>query len=328
MSSASRRPSTTDNLLLLLALVPYVLDRGEVPVAQAAEQFGRSEDDIVKAIELIACAGIPGDSLAYSHLDLFDIDWDLWEEQRVITFWNTVAIDHQPRFSAREASALLAGLQYLATHPSYSHRSDIDEVMTKLRAGAGAGPADRIAVGGEAVETHLVVLEEALSTQRAVTMTYHNKRGESGQRTIDPLLIETRDAQWYVRGWCHTRQALRTFRVNHMEAVSLSELKQGDHSSLIEDISTELFSPSPDDIMVTIECSASSVPLIADYLPRGVIPSGAADPLRLEIPFAHYGSLTRFVAAHPGRVRVVAPPSAREAVTHFAGNALARYETR
>ena len=163
MSSAPRRPSTTDNLLLLLALVPYVLDRGEVPVAQAAEQFGRSEDDIVKAIELIACAGIPGDSLAYSHLDLFDIDWDLWEEQRIITFWNTVAIDHQPRFSAREASALLAGLQYLATHPSYSHRSDIDEVMTKLRAGAGAGPADRIAVGGEAVETHLVVLEEALS---------------------------------------------------------------------------------------------------------------------------------------------------------------------
>lgn len=320
------RPSATDNLLLLLALVPYVLDRGEVSAAQAATQFGRSEADIVRAIELIACAGIPGDSEAYSHLDLFDIDWDLWEQDRVITFWNTVAIDHQPRFSAREASALLAGLQYLATHPSYAPRSEVDEVMAKLRQGAGTGPADRIAVRSDAVESHLSVIGDAISNKVGITMTYHNKRGESGQRTIDPLVVESRDTQWYVRGWCHSRQALRTFRVDHMENVAVTDIAQGDHQSLIEDISSELFDPSPDDISVTIECSRGALPLIADYLPRGVAPAAQGDPLRLEIPFAHYGSLTHFVAAHPGRVRVLGPKSACVAVRDFAQKALSRYD--
>ncbi len=76
MAKSNPRPTTSDNLLVLLALDPYVLDRGEVSVAEAAEHFGRSENDISRAVELIACAGIPGDNLAYSHLDLFDIDWD------------------------------------------------------------------------------------------------------------------------------------------------------------------------------------------------------------------------------------------------------------
>ena len=40
---------------------------------------------------MIACAGIPGENQAYSHLDLFDIDWDLWENEQKITLWNTVA---------------------------------------------------------------------------------------------------------------------------------------------------------------------------------------------------------------------------------------------
>src|SRR6056300_1120378 len=62
----------SDNLMLLLSLVPYVLDRTEVSVAEAAAHFQRAEADIVRAVELIACAGVPGDSRAYSHLDLFD----------------------------------------------------------------------------------------------------------------------------------------------------------------------------------------------------------------------------------------------------------------
>jgi len=171
------KPATaSDNLLLLLALVPFVLDKKEVSVAEAASQFGRSEDDIIRAVELIACSGIPGDNQAYSHLDLFDIDWDLFEQQRRITFWNTVALDHRPRFSAREASALLAGLQYLATHPAYTTRSDVDDVMNKLRQGAGRGPAGRIAVSQPASEAHLHILNDAIDARQAVAMVYHNKR--------------------------------------------------------------------------------------------------------------------------------------------------------
>lgn len=325
MAKPGARPSTSDNLLMLLALVPYVLDRGEVSVREAAAHFGRSEADITRAVELIACAGIPGDNQAYSHLDLFDIDWDLFESEQTITLWNTVALDNKPRFSAREATALLAGLQYLASHPAYSSRADLEEVMAKLRAGTGGSEPVRIAVEPAAVAEHVSVVTEAISSRQSISATYHNKRGESGERVLDPLLLESRDATWYLRAWCHTRQALRTFRVDYMESVRLIGPADSDHTSLIEDISSELFDPSPSDVLVTIECPARALPLIADYLPRGFQPPTGQDTVQLEIPFAHYGSLTHFVGAHPDLVQVVAPASARDAVSRFAKSALARY---
>lgn len=321
----ARSSGATENLLLLLALVPYVLDRGHVSVTEAATQFGRSEADIIRAVELIACAGVPGENLAYSHLDLFDIDWDLLESEGVITFWNTVALEHKPRFSAREASALIAGLQYLAAHPAYSAREDLQTVMQKLQQGSGSGPRGRIAVAQPLLDSFLHNLSDALDSKMSVEMVYHNKRGESGVRTVDPLVLESRDSVWYVRAWCHHRQALRTFRVDHIETLTVTEQPQGDHGSLVDDISPHLFEPSRDDITVTIECPASALPVIADYLPRGFPEPTDQDRVIVDIPFAHYGSLTRFVAANPTIVRVIQPESARQAVADFAKEALNRY---
>jgi proteasome accessory factor C len=321
----SPRPGATDNLMLLLSLVPYVLDKGEVSVAEAARQFGRTEEDIIRAVYLIACAGIPGENHAYSHLDLFDIDWDLFENERTITLWNTVALDHQPRFSAREASALIAGLQFLAAHPAYQGRADVEAVLEKIRRGGPSGATTNIAVSQPAQETHLRSLNDAISARVSVTMVYHNQAGESGLRTIDPLVLESRDAHWYVRAWCHHRQALRTFRVDHIESLEVTTEAQEDHTSLMDGISPELFQPSESDITVTIECRRSALPLIADYLPRGFSVPGSQDPLTLDIAFAHYGSLTRFVGRYSQLVRVVAPPSAVATLRDFANRALANY---
>lgn len=319
------RPGATDNLMLLLALVPFVLDRGEVSVAEAAAQFRRTEDDITEAVYLIACAGVPGENLAYSHLDLFDIDWDLFENDGIITFWNTVAIDHSPRFSAREASALIAGLQYLSAHPSYSGRADLDEVLRKIKRGSTEGFAAKIAVSPGETEGTLRTVNDAITDAVSLDLVYHNKAGESGPRRIDPLVLESRDALWYVRAWCHHRQALRTFRLDHMDNVVLTDIPQGDHGSLIDEISPELFQPSAHDITVTLECAVSALPVIADYLPRGYTPPLGTDVVTLEIAFAHYGSLTRFVGRYSRVVRVVGPPSAVATVAEFATRALGNY---
>jgi len=322
----AKKPSASENLLLLLALVPYVLDRGEVSVADAAAQFDRSEEDITRAIELIACAGIPGENLAYSHLDLFDIDWDLFESEATITFWNTVAIEHRPKFSAREASALLAGLQYLQAHPAYAGRSDLESVVDKIRRGTGRGSSDRIAIGAPALKEHVQSLNDAIERQVSITMRYHNKRGEAGERTVDPLVLESRDATWYLRAWCHQRQALRTFRVDYIESVALTTSGHNQRGSLIDDITPDLFDPSPDDIVVTLELQPGGLVLIADYLPRGYQAPENSTTAVVDIPFAHYGSLTRLVASHPELITVVKPESARKAIAEFARGALASYQ--
>ena len=62
--------------------------------------------------------GLPGDGGYWQMAnDLFDIDWDLLDERGIIVITNSVGLERSPRLTAREAAALLAGLQLASTIP-------------------------------------------------------------------------------------------------------------------------------------------------------------------------------------------------------------------
>ena len=67
----------------------------------------RLDEQIRQAVRLIAVSGVPGETTQYQHDDLFDIDWDAFEQDDEIAITHLVAIDESPRFSAREAAALI-----------------------------------------------------------------------------------------------------------------------------------------------------------------------------------------------------------------------------
>ena len=98
-----------DKLAFLLALVPYLMDRDRVSVAEAAEHFGVDAESMREAVRLIAVSGVPGETNAYQPGDLFDIAWDDFEENDQIVLTHQVAIDDSPRFSARVDEASTCG---------------------------------------------------------------------------------------------------------------------------------------------------------------------------------------------------------------------------
>ena len=137
-----RRPmQAQDKLAFLLALVPYLMDRDRVSVTEAARHFGVEKSQLRDAVRLIAVSGVPGETNAYQHGDLFDIAWDDFEENDQIVLTHLVAIDDSPRFSAREAAALIAGLQYLSALPENADRDVIGSLMAKLARGASGAPS-------------------------------------------------------------------------------------------------------------------------------------------------------------------------------------------
>jgi proteasome accessory factor C len=314
------RPGAQENLLLFLALIPYVMDRGEVSVAEAADTFGRHPDDITKAVELIACSGIPGDTSAYLHADLFDIDWDLFVDEGIIRFENTIVIDSQPGFSAREMSALIAGLQYVAQHPAWAGRRDVAELLEKLSV-----TTPTLVVKSAAPLATIEHLTSAIGQATQVVMAYVNKRGERITRTVDPIAVDSRDEVWFLRAWCHTRQALRTFRVDRIETVEVTTSPASRHDDLLSPEQWSVFSPSEGDLVATIEFSPQALPLVAEYVDRHSTPEKKGDVFVARVPFAHVESLTRFVAKHPGLVKVVGPEQERNHVKQWASSALANY---
>ena len=313
-----------EKLVLFLSLVPYVMDRGEVSVDEAAKQFQRDPEDIRKAVELIACAGIPGDSAAYLHTDLFDIDWDLFESEDIIRFENTIVIDQQPRLSNREISALIAGLHYIAAHPAYGERDDVRELLAKLQGHHPDPAGGALLVTALAEDETVKSLSAAIESKRQVQFDYVNRVGEMERRRVDPIALEARDDTWYLRGWCHTRQALRVFRLDRMSNLELSTARADDHPDVGSVESWSIFEPSDSDFTATIYFEKHALPLVAPYLDRSVPPQQEGGGFVADIPFAHEASLIHFVSQHSGLVRVLAPSSAKEAVARFASHALSR----
>jgi proteasome accessory factor C len=313
-----------DRLAFLLALVPYLLDNDGVPVAQAAAHFGVPEQRIRDAVELIAVSGVPGETKAYQPGDLFDIDWDRLEQQDEIAITHQVAIDDSPRFSAREAAALIAGLQYIAALPANADRETVARLTAKLTRAANGAPAAVVVEGG--ADTRLGLIRDAVAAGTVLAFDYLNGRDEREERAVEPLRVESVDESWYLRAWDRSRRALRTFRLDRMRDVRTAPDATPERPGDIE-LPERIFQPSKQDRSVTIEVSEAALPLLADFLgDRPQTEPARRGWVRTRLRIAHLHGLKRLAAGRAGLLVVVEPSDAREAVEEWAVAGLARYE--
>jgi proteasome accessory factor C len=337
MTAPAHPLGASDKLTFLLSLVPYLMDHDSVAVDEVAAHFGVSAARVREAVKLIAVSGVPGETRQYLHGDLFDIQWDEFENNDRIVLTHQVAIDDSPRFSAREAAALIAGLQYLSALPENADQGAIASLMAKLTRGASAPPS-QVAVASPGEGEAIAIIQSAVHEGRRVGFDYLNSRGVHEHRLVDPLRIESVDQDWYLRGWCHLRQAVRTFRLDRMSDLRATAEPADDHTADVV-LPDTLFEASADDLSVTLELPASALSLIADYLPeriparsgsaseRAVGPTGPGDRVRVMVRVAHFHGLKRLVASLAGVVTVVEPAEARRVVADWTAAGAARYET-
>jgi proteasome accessory factor C len=312
-----------DKLAFLLSLVPYLMDHERITVADTAAHFAVSQEQIRDAVRLIAVSGVPGATQQYQHGDLFDIAWDAFEDRDEIILTHMVAIDDSPRFSGREAAALIAGLQYLSALPENANRDAIGTLMAKLAHGASAAPS-QVAVAGTESDASLKIIRDAVATDTQVEFGYLSSRGEYERRRVDPLRLESVDQDWYLRGWCHLRGAVRTFRLDRMSELTDTTDPISYRPSDVT-LPETLFEGSPEDLTVHIEVSASALPLIADYIPEGAELEEADGLIRTIVRVAHYHGLKRLVSSLSGVLSVIGPAEARAAVADWASAGIARY---
>ena len=312
-----------DKLTFLLSLVPYLMDHDRVSVAEVATQFGVSQEQIRDAVRLIGVSGIPGETAMYQHGDLFDIAWDDFEDNDQIVLTHLVAIDDSPRFSAREAAALIAGLQYLSVLPEHADRGTIASLMSKLSRGASATPSE-FAVEASETDEMVALIRKSVANGMQFEFDYLNARGERERRRVDPLRIDAVDTDWYLRGWCHLREAVRTFRLDRISGAAITSaaitFRAGDVA-----LAETLFEGSADDLIVTIDVAAVAAPLLADYIPHGTATTEVGGRLRTTVRVSHYHGLKRLIASMPGVATVVGPPEARAVIAEWAAAGAARY---
>jgi proteasome accessory factor C len=339
MSPAPRSPNqfafAQDKLTFLLSLVPYLLDNGRVSVADAAAHFQVSEKQIRDAVSLIAVSGVPGETTQYQHGDLFDISWDDFDERDEIVITHMVALDDSPRFSAREAAALIAGLQYLQSLPENVDRGMYSSLMDKLARGASESPS-QVAVASSDPTDSLADVRAAVAGRVQIEFDYLSSRGSQERRRVDPLRIDSDDEDWYLRAWDHVRESIRTFRLDRMTGIVVTgEPVLSAHDDV--PIGDSLFQGGADDLLVTIEVERSALSLLGEFVSSvdeaeaaaapgdATDAAGAGDRVRVRIRVVHIHALKRLVTGMSSVVTIVEPPEARAAVVEWARAGRERY---
>lgn len=318
--SARRSLIATDKAALMLVLVPYLLGKGDVSVEEAAAEFDVTPVLMRQMVRTLPFVGRPGDSV-YTALDndLFGIDWDLFDNDDRIVITNTVGLERAPKLSAREAAALLAGLQLARSLPGVAESDVVAGLISKLSRGAARTPAD-VVVAPARVDDVRSTVAAALKAGVAVSFTYQAPDSSPTTRTVDPVTVLIANGEWYLQGWCHLRQGMRTFHLDRVSEPRLTDIAVTHR----DDPVPELFAPSETDTVVRVRFDAVVAPLIGDYL-HGAEIEWAGSTATARVRVADAQSLKRLAARRGGAVEILDPPSARSAAASWARAGLAQY---
>lgn len=297
----------------MLALTGYLINNRQQKLADLANHFQVTEKEIRSAVVTISLSGVG----LYRPDELFFLDYDLLEEGIVdLSFAPT--LEAVPRLSTRQAAAIASGLSYLMNLVDINDQVQIKELLEILGRGASTTKELPFVVQPNPGDRDLALVRQAVAESRALKCSYINSAGEVTEREIEPQLLESREANWFLKGFCRSNQELRVFRIDRMREIVL--LEQFGERELTGVDSDHIYSVRKSDTDVLFEVEPDAFALIADYKPEFEISGNKS--VQVRIPIGQLESLGRIVARYSGKVRVLAPAEARLAVREFAQRAL------
>ncbi|MGA8209832.1 MAG: WYL domain-containing protein [Nocardioidaceae bacterium] len=259
-----------DQVARLLALVPYIQSRREVPLAEAAADFGVRPAQIVKDLNVLWYCGLPGLGMG----DLIDVDMEALQGDGVIRVSNVDYLTRPLRLESSEASALIVALRALREGGDDETRPIVDRTLAKLEAAAGDGAAlaARVDIHLPRQRRHLQDLADrlhrAVSTGRQVRLDYYvPTRDESTERVVDPVRVVSAGQHSYLDAWCHLAQDQRLFRLDRVSHATVLDSPVEPHAGLApRDLADGIFAPSSDDLLVTLRLDPTAR-WVAEYYP-------------------------------------------------------------
>jgi proteasome accessory factor C len=305
--------SGTDRYNFMLALTGYLISNRQKKISDVAKHFQVTEKEIASAVVTISLSGVG----LYRPDELFFLDYDLLEEGIVdLSFAPT--LEAVPRLSTRQAAAIASGLAYLVDLVDPSDQKEIGELLSIL--GRGAAGAQQLPFMVQPVrgDVDLGKARQAVAERRAIKCSYRNSTGEVSDREIEPLRLESREANWYLRGYCLTNKETRIFRLDRMRDIVL--LDTFDERADGPGQSEEIYAVRDSDTEVLFEVDPAAFSLIADYKPDFEIRGNKSVQVRIAI--GQIENLGRIVSRYSGKVRVLAPETARQVVKDFVSAAL------
>jgi proteasome accessory factor C len=317
-----------ERLPRLLTLVPYLLARPGIAVAEAAADFGVGEAQLRRDLELLWMCGLPG----YGPGDLVDLSF----EGDTVTVTFDAGMRRPLRLSGDEAATLAVALRALADAPGVVDADAVQRALAKIEDAAGRVGAEAFEPGaGEGVAVGLGrspggaedAVRRGVETGRALRLTYYSaSRDAVGRRVVDPMRRLLVDASVYLEAWCRRAEGVRLFRLDRVDdAEVLDEPSAPPPGARGREGSGEDLLRPDDGAHVAALVLRPAARWVAEYYPVEGLHADDDGSARVTMRYGDRDWMVRLLLGLGDAVEVLAPPDLVEARRVRARDALAAY---
>lgn len=317
MSVPRNAPARLQRLLVML---PWLMEAGEVPLADVAARFDMTEAEVTRELELVAMCGLP--PYVDEMIDVFVDDG--------VVFVGVPRLFTRPlRLTAPEGFSLLAAARTAMELPGSDPNGPLARGLDKLaealgRAGLGTGDT----TAGVVVDLDRPALTDDIATAAAegaelLVRYYAPARDEVSERSIVPRHVFTEGGNWYVQADDDRSGLVRTFRIDRIEsATPTGRTVPSDEPVEVPD----RFFDDADLPRATLRVTPAARWILDHYPVDEVVerPGGAAD---VTLPVSSDRWLSRLLIRLGPGARVRSPRAARDRAAEMAAAVLERYSS-
>lgn len=319
--TAAKTAGAQERLSRLLDLVPYILANQGAGMAETADRFGISQEQLASDLNLLFVSGP-----RYYPNGLMDVNFETGD----IYIDNAENLSQPVRLSMDEAAALVVGLDTLAALPGAAPTDAVASAHAKLTEAAGTAAAAGTSLAAELLPAGtppdlLTELQQAVTGARSLTIRYVvPSRDEVSERVVDPRRIFSDNNTWYLDAWCHRAQAGRFFRVDRILSATDSGKAATGLPQPDAQFPSSLFTPGESDEFVTIRLlpDASWVADAYHAERRAQLPDGGQ---AVVLRTASTGWIPGFIARLRGSAAVLEPAALRDETAAWLSAAAASY---
>ncbi|MFO0598487.1 MAG: WYL domain-containing protein [Myxococcaceae bacterium] len=205
-----------DRLKRLLFLVPYVSRHQGKTLDEVAEAVGCSRAQLLEELDLVTLIGRP----PFQPDDFVDL---YVEDERVYVDFDQ-RLSAPPQLTAAEGVALATAAAVLKpTGVLADALGRLEKVLPPQALERYRELKGRLDVGGASGTDALARLTAAVVEHREIEFDYLGvARGETEHRRVRPLELKNHRGEWYLRGFCLTRNDERLFRVDRIAGLNVT----------------------------------------------------------------------------------------------------------
>ncbi len=187
----------------LFEIVYILLEKKSVTAKDLAERFEVSVRTIYRDIDVLSSAGIPiyasqGKGGGIALMEHFILNKSVLTEA--------------------EQDEILFALQSLTA----TQNPETDTVLSKIKSIFNKNTSNWIEVdlspwgSDRNQKCEFTILKNSILNREILEFEYYNAAGEKGKRRVEPVKLVFKVNAWYLKGFCLTKNAARTFKISRM----------------------------------------------------------------------------------------------------------------